>query len=301
MNYHLSISNISIEINISRKRNLNHVTIFNYHQVDREFNSILHSPYTFTSLDFFEEQIIWINKNYKIIPLNQAIEMIDTNRIDNKYACITFDDGDKSILKSMQVLEKYNIPATFFINGSHIDNQGAYWFPIYNFIKNNPKYKYLLTDKIEQNISLLRRTENKKLYNRYSQIIEDNFDIIKDDFNIFVSKQDLENINSHLFDIGIHGFEHQRFSMKSLEWQKENLIKDIKILSNYPSYKAIFAIPFGRTFDWNIDTIKVCFDLDLKFVYADGGINIKNEIGYKRIPADSQNLKELIKNQMVKL
>jgi peptidoglycan/xylan/chitin deacetylase (PgdA/CDA1 family) len=146
------------------------------------------------------------------------------------------------------------------------------------------------------NVSLLRRTKDKVFYDKYRRIIEDYFIEVQDDFDIYVKTDDLSKINTKLFDIGLHGHEHQRFSMYDIQWQQSNLEKDIETLSRFESYKPIFAIPFGRNSDWDFNTIKICLDFDLKFVFANGGINTGKEIGLKRIPSDNQNLKKLIKN-----
>lgn len=295
MTYKINIFNtINLKLEITRVRNDNAIYVFNYHQISNKFQKEYHSKGTFTDINFFEEQIIWLNQNFKIISLSQAIEMVKYNKIDDQYACITFDDGDKSILKTMEILEKYNIKATFFINSGYLDNRSAGWFHIYQYIKNTPKYHYLLTEDIETNIKFLRGTGDKILYNKYYTIIEALFDNIQREFNMFVSYDDLKNINNELFDIGLHGYQHQRFSMMNYEWQKSNILRDIDNLSTLKAYKPIFAIPFGRPHDWNIDTIKICIDLDLEFVFADGGVNSSYNIGLKRIPADGRELKKLI-------
>jgi peptidoglycan/xylan/chitin deacetylase (PgdA/CDA1 family) len=286
---------LTIQLEILKNKNMKQIAIFNYHQVGNKFDAIIHSPYTFTYLDKFEKQVEWIKKHYKLISLWDAIQLIDNNMIDDKYAVITFDDGDKSIFQAMKILEKHNIPASFFINSGYLDNKYSYWFQIYNFISNNDKYKNLITLDIKNNIELLRKTNNKFLYNKYRKIVESLFVHIQNDFDVYVKTNELKNINTDLFDIGLHGYEHQRFSMYDINWQKENLKKDIDILSKYISYKPIFAIPFGRANDWNNDTIKICIENDIKFVFADGGINKGKEIGYRRIPSDNQELKFLIK------
>ena len=74
----------------------------------------------------------------------------------------------------------------------------------------------------------------------------------------------------------------------------QNLLKDIDLLSKVAGYKPIFAIPFGRPYDWNNSTIKIALELNLEIVYADGGFNTSRDVGYKRIPADGRLLKKLI-------
>ena len=141
---------------------------------------------------------------------------------------------------------------------------------------------------------MLRNTNDKNFYDRYSNEVESLFPLLESEFDSFVSYDDLANIDKRLFDVGSHGFNHQRFSMKDKNWQKQNIEKDIGVLSSLDSYKPIFGIPFGRPFDWNRDTIKIILDLGLDFVYANGGTNSERSMGYQRIPADNRKLKNII-------
>ncbi len=294
MIYKLNLLNkIDIKLKITRTENLNGISIFNYHQIAAEFNKKYHSEWTFTTIDFFEQQMIWLKESYKVISLEQAIEMANENLIDDKYACITLDDGDKSIFDAMRILEKHEIPATFFINSGYLGNNSACWFHIYQYIKHSQKHSSLLTDDIEENIKFIRNTNDKILYNEYAQTLEQLFIPIKDEFRMFVSFEELKRINNTLFDIGLHGYEHQRFSMMDTAWQKNNILKDRDELSSLKAYTPIFAIPFGRPHDWNIDTIKICMELGLEIVFANGGTNYARDIGYKRIPADGRILRDL--------
>ena len=290
----INIFNINLKLEVTKKKNHSKLVILNYHQVGKKMVTEYNNHGNFTHINFFEKQIIWLKNEYKIITLENALKIANTNKIDRNYACITFDDGDKSILDAMIVLEKHNVPATFFINGGYIDNKSADWFHVYQYIKNSPKFCKYIDEDIRQNISHLRSTCDINLYNKYSNKIENLYEFIKDDFDMFIKFQDLININSNLFHIGSHGWEHQRFSMKSKDWQKANITKDIDTISSLKSYRPIFAIPFGRPHDWNMDTIDTIRELNLDFVYANGGVNINRSVGYQRIPADGRALKDLI-------
>lgn len=284
----------NINIGLSRNRRRNHIVILNYHQIAARFDKKYHALWTFTDAALFEQQMVWLKRRYKIISLRQAIQITNDNAIKDNYACLTFDDGDKSIIDAMAILEKYNLPATFFINSGYLDNQASCWINIYRYIRHCEKYQSLLTAEITQHATQLRDTADKKLYRQYSRQIEQLFPIIQDDFAGVVGLADLKNINTELFDIGAHGFEHQRFSMMSAAWQQNNIAQDIAVLSELESYQPIFAIPFGRPADWTLDTINICKTLGLEIMFADGNVNCDKNIGYNRIPADNTQLKNLL-------
>lgn len=290
------IFNQRLRLSISSKRlnKINRFTVFNYHQVGEKFDASRYSANTFTTLKHFEKQIRYINKNFKMISLHDAIQLANNDELIGDYACITFDDGDKSIINAMELLEKYNTPATFFINSAYLGNKEAYWFNIYNFIKHSDQHQHLLNDAIHQDFLSLRKTLDPAEYQSGIKSIENLFPYIRDEFDMYVSFECLKTINHNLFDIGSHGREHQRYSMMSKEWQYDNTLKDVELLSSLPSFKPLFAIPFGRPHDWNFDTIDVLRELELEFVYADGGTNVGKSVGYQRIPSDGRKVKKLI-------
>ncbi len=294
LKYHLY--NIDIKIKLARSITCNSVVIFNYHQIASVFDNKYHNRWTYTDIHFFEKQIIWLKQHYQIIPLHTAIEMANQNAIDNNYACITFDDGDKSIINIIQLLEKHSVAATFFINSGYLDNQAACWINVYRYLQNSTQHNHLITQDIKEKASILRQTNDCQLYNQYSKKIENLFIHIQDEFNMFTILSVLKNIDTTLFNVASHGFEHQRFAMMDAKWQQENILKDLDILSKLASYQPIFAIPFGRPHDWTIETLKICMQLGLEIVFADGGINNHRQVGYNRIPADGLNLARLIKN-----
>jgi peptidoglycan/xylan/chitin deacetylase (PgdA/CDA1 family) len=49
-------------------------------------------------------------------------------RPGGKYAMVTFDDGYFNNVLALDVLERYKVPATFFISSSHVLDQKAFWW-----------------------------------------------------------------------------------------------------------------------------------------------------------------------------
>ena len=295
MKKEIIISGLKLLFSINRISNQNgKLIILNYHQVSNHFDPRYNNLGTWNKIDLFKKQLLWLKERYRVISLAKGIELANNNLIDDDYVCLTFDDGDKTILKIIDILTEFNLPATFFINSGHLDNKSACWFNIYQFIKNSPEFEHLISDELDINVGMLRNTNDKNFYDRYSNEVESLFPLLESEFDSFVSYDDLANIDKRLFDVGSHGFNHQRFSMKDKNWQKQNIEKDIVVLSSLDSYKPIFGIPFGRPFDWNRDTIKIILDLGLDFVYANGGTNSERSMGYQRIPADNRKLKNII-------
>jgi len=98
----------------------------------------------------FENHLIFLNKNYKVIPLLELSMRIKNNTLSGNEVSLTFDDGYKDNLdNALPLLEKYNTPATIFIATSLLGKKASYKWDL----------KYKETDRA----TFLSREEIKKI------------------------------------------------------------------------------------------------------------------------------------------
>ena len=95
------------------------------------YHRIIDSDYTFWQLNVspktFEKHIKYISENYKVLRLEE--EWSDIVVPDQKYVVITFDDGYVDNYRfALPILEKYQVPATFFVSTDLIDTNEMYWW-----------------------------------------------------------------------------------------------------------------------------------------------------------------------------
>lgn len=273
-----------------RVKNSKSITCFNFHQVANKFDPRYHSEGTFTSFQKFIKIVNWIDKNYKIIDIQSALKMNKEKNIDGKYACITFDDGDKSIENVIPYLVEKNIYASFYINTAYLNHKEFEPFKVLNFIK-HVHNKKISDEKINQLIFTLRKTLNRTDYDVAKKEVEKLHSFINEkDLFFHTSIEYIQSISSKYISFGLHGHTHDRFILLDENETIENLRNNIKILKNIPNYIPVFAIPFGRTEDWDYKTTRASHQLNLDILMANGGINIGNDIGFKRVPADNRNI-----------
>jgi len=85
--------------------------ILMYHSVDQNRQN---TPSM--SLEQFSRQMEYIKKhNYKVISLAELAQDLKQGRSVRRTVVITFDDGYKDNLKAVEVLKKFNFPATIFM------------------------------------------------------------------------------------------------------------------------------------------------------------------------------------------
>lgn len=269
--------------------------ILNYHQVTPKYNQQFHSPGTWTQSDEFEKELIYLKNNFNLISLRDISE---SKSIPKNSIAITFDDGFKSIEKyAIPLLEKHNIPATFFINTAYLDTNKASWATIGNYFYFSETLKQNLPKNYVEIKTTLRNTDSIETYNKYKTRIEKLHKFIPENFTFFTNLEYLKTLNANLFAVGLHAHEHQRHSMLNNAEQEFNIKENIRILSVLPTYIPIFAIPYGKPYDWNIQTENICNKYSLKIMSAYGGqnVSIKQTKIFNRIPADSEKVKEIIK------
>ncbi len=80
------------------------------------------------TLPVFERVIDFVSSHFKVIPLEDAVQGIKTQRLPRGAACITFDDGYAEWLGGVvPMLQKRNLHATFFITDGQFDGVGLWY------------------------------------------------------------------------------------------------------------------------------------------------------------------------------
>lgn len=77
----------------------------------------------------FEQQLAVLQKSFNVIPLQDLLRQLKDEKIYQDCVCITFDDGyADNFLNAAPLLEKYNLPATFFIASKYIGTGAKFWW-----------------------------------------------------------------------------------------------------------------------------------------------------------------------------
>ena len=261
------------------------VTIFNFHQVSQIYDPTVNYRSTWTNIEEFKRNLNLLKIQYDFIPLTQALRILKEGKPKINYAVLTFDDGHACLTDVVPILEELNIPATFFINSGYLDDKAYSWVDALNYIS-DPEKRSIIPQNLIQYSKVLRRTTDSLEYNKGREFIESYFNQLPKNKKRYLTTDELFSIQNPLISIGLHGYEHQRASMMSESWNRENIRKDIEILAKHPNYVPVYAIPFGRPDDWNEDIIKIALENQLDIMLHNGGYNLHKEVAYNRIAAD---------------
>jgi peptidoglycan/xylan/chitin deacetylase (PgdA/CDA1 family) len=222
----------------------------------------------FISLRSLEAQIRLYKKYCNIISLEDHYQQrFDSNKFN---LCLSFDDGFANNFNYvLPLLEKYEIPATFFITGIRDIGQDVLWNDVlaiaYKYgpqritmmkedIEKRSDGKYILRSTGELLVDKLRLTgyaekeEMIKLLGDYRQQADP-------DFWLQMTAEQIKKLSaSQWVTIGSHGYLHNDLAVIAADQLKEEMVRSKQYLENITGkeVKAI-AFPYGS---YNSETVK---------------------------------------------
>ena len=136
---------------------LNSNPILLYHSIFKQVPKNMMDGLDNVMPEILFEQISFLKKHYEIISVDDYIGLRDKNG----YACLTFDDGYKTVLdRGLEVFESLNLPITIFLNTSSLEGK-IFWRDKVRFIINNnlvEEFKNFTTKMIRTNTMIFINT-----------------------------------------------------------------------------------------------------------------------------------------------
>jgi peptidoglycan/xylan/chitin deacetylase (PgdA/CDA1 family) len=102
------------------------IRILMYHRISKmhKYDQLCVDP------ELFDMQMAFLNENYNVISIEQAIEKLSTGKYSGNEVVITFDDGYMdNYMQALPILEKYDFPASIYITTEFTDQ-----------VKSHPRY-----------------------------------------------------------------------------------------------------------------------------------------------------------------
>lgn len=192
-----------------------------YHGITKHARTDINSR--FISTELFEKQIRYISTNFNVVTLSEYFKGVN---IPNKITCaLTFDDGYlNNLTEAIPILEKYHVPATFFITTIGGAEYNVLWadmldlhrltgpdtFTFNNTIFYKGRYEY-----VQNKISLkyLLKNSGWQLKKELVDIILSKNNFLNDwqyfpYFKLLDQHQIVSLSNSKYAEIGSHGLYH---------------------------------------------------------------------------------------------
>lgn len=249
----------------------NGVYVFTYHRIGDMYATNYDRAVFSCTAEALEKQIIAIKKNFKIVTPTQLRNIIDTNqRISDRYAVITFDDGYfDNYSQAFPILKKHNVPGAFFLPTDFIDSKKIPWWDeiayllrnsynksyqlpeqttIYFLEKNNIDatiQKIIYQSKRLENISIIEVLEDirKKFPEAHNKLNKLN----NKENTLFMNWLQVKEMADNGMEIGSHTQSHQILSELSEKQQEEEIEQSKHIIEEHIGRKVLsIAYPVGR-------------------------------------------------------
>jgi peptidoglycan/xylan/chitin deacetylase (PgdA/CDA1 family) len=193
----------------------------------------------------------FLSNNYQFIKPEQISEGLPK---DKKYILLTFDDGYFNNTLAIDILNKYKIPATFFLTTKNIVKQESFWWDVI--------FKY----RIKNHVPLKKIREEQSFLKGFKYSFIDNY--ISENFGSSATKpwsdidrpltvEELRTISQNsLVTIGNHTHNHTILTVYDREEIKDQFHRSNEILCDITGYKPKFiAFPNGN---FNFEILEEC-------------------------------------------
>lgn len=201
---------------------INKLTVLVFHKVPEEGNPLVPDEMIRRQ---FEKVINFVDNLFFVIPLSHAVLALRAGNLPRRAACITFDDGyPEWITGVVPVLQRYNMPATFFITTGQFNNRpmwnerilyaithaksgsegvdlkdvGLPWLPLSSMFDR--------VRVINQLVRVLKYVDSDRREN-YIQQLERQLDVSNSDVPVLTPMQ-VRDLHARGFEIGGHTISH---------------------------------------------------------------------------------------------
>ncbi len=248
-----------------------------YHGVDRVGCKKYSTK--FISAKVFEEHLQYYRNNFRVVSLEEFYLLPENP--EQFTVTLTFDDGYlNNLTYVLPLLEKYQIPATFFVTGVADQGEDALWADLIDIVSSHYKndieigeetfsqnWRGNYTNKrtgqlLKQQCKVSSSSFKRSLFCTFKTCLDNNlWQELADYWMQMNIEQIKEASQSPWVTIGSHGFDHNNLGDISFEYAKEELFKSKAFLEKVTEQTVdAIAFPCGS---YSSDVLSVCNDLGL--------------------------------------
>jgi peptidoglycan/xylan/chitin deacetylase (PgdA/CDA1 family) len=253
---------------------INRCYILMYHMIPQEPTGL---PGEVTKADF-EKHIKHLSKNYNIISLEDFIFRVREKQSLRRCVVITFDDGFRDNYENAYpILKKYGVPATIFLLTGRIEDGKAPWFMQFRHSFMKTVLDEISFDYEDINFNLPLKSINDKKTSAtkamlYLQTLPDHkridmAKVIIEDLTVgeidelqgvMLTWDQIREMSENGISFGAHTINHPVLSNLPSKEAENEIISSKRIIEEKIDKEIVhFAYPFGRTGQYNNQTIKI--------------------------------------------
>ncbi|NBD24213.1 polysaccharide deacetylase family protein [Paenibacillus glycinis] len=243
-----------------------------YHLVSDE--DVLHVKhlYKYKRIDAFKRDIELLEKNYRLLSLDEYIRMDKENRKVKQPVCLlSFDDGMREVYDVIYpILRSRGIPAVFFLNSAFVNNKTMFYrhqasllierfYQLENSVserklaeiineinRRSAKYGRKATRGQLKPFLLSISYRDKALLDELGTILEVDYQAYLHTNKPFMDELQIKELLNNGYDIGSHSVDHPLYSELSTEEQVDQTLTCMQELEAMFGIRShAFAFPFN--------------------------------------------------------
>lgn len=198
------------------------------------------------SPEHFEEQMNYLSQKYPIIRYDD-----DWSKVKEKSLVVTFDDGyADDFYNALPILEKYRVPAIFFITSGNIGTENEFWWDrLENIFRRNGN-RIVIDDKPCSNLKeahaslkTMNRADRESILSTYEQRLSIG---PRKDFRSMNEQEIVELSRNPLVTIGAHTVSHPSLPGLSAREIEQEINESFDSLTTLVGKKIqYFSYPLG--------------------------------------------------------
>jgi peptidoglycan/xylan/chitin deacetylase (PgdA/CDA1 family) len=264
-----SLLDFPIKTYLKTKKNASNsksFAVLTYHRVNETVPSLQLDT---ISLSQFKNQLSYLKKFFNVLSMADALRMTNEDCLPPRSVVITFDDGyiDNYEL-AFPVLKALNLPASFYIPTSGLENGYLWYDQVVTLIEECPLKRWVhhvspeLNDKTHK-LDLLNATVSKvktlKLNERKAYLNKILIDSeAPEPKRCIMSAEQVLDLHRNGFEIGGHTHDHPILSLEDEKSSSQQISMNKDILQNIIDKEIIgFAYPNGQNEDFQQKDIDI--------------------------------------------
>ena len=208
-----------------------------YHRVDRSTHdrwSLCVSPQNFTA------HMQSLRSRFRPVHLAEIAAMLEGSGVQHGSVAVTFDDGYRdNFTTAIPILKQMGVPATFFISGDGALDGESFWWERLDGSLRLMELDRGAAERLHRALMVADLEERNRMLSELPQP--------KQPLPRRLSRNELEALaREPLADLGAHGWSHRLLAELSIEDQRQEVMRSIRMLSDLTGAAVrFFAYPFG--------------------------------------------------------
>ncbi len=249
--------------------------VLTYHRVDEEDGGSCLDPDLISATpEQFRQQMVWLRKNYRVLPLDEVIDCLERGeQVPSRSVLITFDDAYRDFYdNAWPILRSLELPATLFVPTAYLDGtlRCFWWDELYAGLRSFRRAAISIPDLGTFSLatpgarrSLLRRLRSLALtlpQDRLQAFVHRILDLLQAppiNESSTISWHELEEMVAQGLAVGNHTWRHSSLpTLTPAEVALEVGRANAAIKEHLGRVWPAFAYPYGRYCDVAVRTLE---------------------------------------------